>query len=230
LENTPRLHPISTAPEQRRKSTHNTTQNLRNLQIDHALSCEEDSSETDDEHETCHDRVSISESLGNVTIDEKTNDFAHVGAVAQPRLPPCRNLVLPTRQLHAILLIELFKAIYFSLALLLPLLTPSYSLVTQVLTKVTQQTNIIPLHGNTSTDQQTPAHGLGIQLNPLPQRHPVLFISCRFRIVDYFVHGLCVREVVLLREVEGSSRSSGFLADRILPVGSHLGFSLSQGM
>jgi hypothetical protein len=229
LENTPWLHPISTAPEKRRKSTHNTTQNLRNLQIDHALSREEDSSETDDEHETSHDRVSISESLGNVTIDEKTNDFSHVGAVTQPRLPPRRNLVLPTRQLHPILLIELFKAIYFSLAFLLPLIISRYSLVTQVLTEVTQQTNIIPLHGNTSTDQQTPAHGLGIQLNPLPQRHSVLFISCRSRIVDYFVHGLCVREVILGRKVESTSRSSGFLADRVLPVGSHLGFSLSQG-
>jgi hypothetical protein len=120
LENTPRLHPISTAPQKGRKSTHDTTQNLRNLQIDHALSREEDSSETDDEHETGHNRVSISKSLGNVTIDEKTNDFAHIGTVAQSRLPPCRNLVLPTRQLHAILLIELFEAIYFSLAFLFP--------------------------------------------------------------------------------------------------------------
>ena len=137
LENTPWLHPISTAPEKRRKSTHNTTQNLRNLQIDHALSREEDSSETDDEHETSHDRVSISESLGNVTIDEKTNDFSHVGAVAQPRLPPRRDLVLSARQLLPILLIELFEAIYFSLAFLLALITSPYARVTQVLTKVT---------------------------------------------------------------------------------------------
>jgi hypothetical protein len=59
----------------------NTTQDLRNLQVDHTLSREENSRKSNDEHKTSHDCVSVSESLRDEAIDEKTNDFSDVGAV-----------------------------------------------------------------------------------------------------------------------------------------------------
>lgn len=70
------------------------------------------------------------------------------------------------------------------------------------LTKIAQQAHIIPLHSNTRADQHTPRDSFGVQLDTLPQRHPMLFIGRAARIMDDFVHALCVRDIVFGREVE----------------------------
>ncbi len=69
----------------------NTTQDLGDLEIDDVLCGEEDGCECDNESQAGHDRVSVSEALGNVTIDEKTDDLADIGTlVDQQTIFICR--------------------------------------------------------------------------------------------------------------------------------------------
>jgi hypothetical protein len=58
-----------------------TTQDLCDLQIDHALRREEDSGEANDENKASHDRVSVAEAFRDETVDEETNDFSNVGSL-----------------------------------------------------------------------------------------------------------------------------------------------------
>jgi len=59
----------------------NTTQNLRNLQIDHTLGSEKDSRKANNEHEASHDGVSVAEAFRDEAVDEETNDFSNVGTL-----------------------------------------------------------------------------------------------------------------------------------------------------
>lgn len=79
----------------------------------------------------------------------------------------------------------------------------------KALTEVTQQANIISLHTNTSTNQDTPRYGLRIELDTLKQRHLVLFLCRVLGIVDDFIHALGVSEVISLWEVEGPIGGGG---------------------
>lgn len=50
-------------------------------------SSEEDGGEGSDEEETDHDGLAVAEALGHKAVDEETNNFADLGAVAESRLP-----------------------------------------------------------------------------------------------------------------------------------------------
>jgi hypothetical protein len=74
-----------------------TAENLGDLQGFDVLRREEDSREDDDERETDHDGEAIAKAFGNNAVDEETDDFAYVGAVAETSLPGRGNLVASIR-------------------------------------------------------------------------------------------------------------------------------------
>jgi hypothetical protein len=78
-----------------------------------------------------------------------------------------------------------------------------------ILTEVTQQANIIALHTDTSTNQYTPRHRFGIELDALEEGHLVFLLCSALGIVDDFVHALGVSEVIFVGEVEGSIGGGG---------------------
>lgn len=50
-------------------------------------------------------------------------------------------------------------------------------------TKVSQETQIVPLHRDTGRDDDTPTDGLGVQSNTLEQGHRLFLVGSEFSIV-----------------------------------------------
>jgi len=72
----------------------NATENLSHLNVDDALGREEDCCEGSNQYQASHNGVAISKAFGDITVDEETDNFAAVCAVAETSLPSRRNLPL----------------------------------------------------------------------------------------------------------------------------------------
>ncbi|KAJ8108978.1 hypothetical protein OPT61_g7795 [Boeremia exigua] len=159
-----------------------TTQNLRDQKMHNRLRREENGGKADDQEQTPHNRIPVPNGLTNPAIQKQPNNLTDNNTITQPGLPRRRNLPRPVRQLLAVLLLELRKP-----------------------KEVVQQTHVVALHDNARADQHRPANRLGVQLDALPQRHLVLFLSRLARVVDDLVRGaLAVRLVVFVQRLRAA--------------------------
>ena len=61
--------------------THNTTEHLSNLQMHNRLRREENRRESNNQRQASHNRISVSETFRDITVDKETNDFSHIGTL-----------------------------------------------------------------------------------------------------------------------------------------------------
>ena len=59
-------------------STHDTTENLGNLQVDHRLGSEENGGKSNDQGKTRHNRVTVTKSFRYIAIDEESKNFTNL--------------------------------------------------------------------------------------------------------------------------------------------------------
>jgi hypothetical protein len=151
-----------------------TTENLRNQQVHHRLSREEDGSEANDEKQAPHDSIAVPDSLTDPSVEKQTDNLAHNDSVGQSSLPWRGNLPRAVRKLLAVFPLELRES-----------------------KEVVQQTDIVALHDDTRADKDRPSNRLGIELDTLQKRHIAFLVRGESRIADELVSSALVVGVMV---------------------------------
>jgi hypothetical protein len=94
------------------------------------LRSEEDGRKADNQSQTAHDCVTVTNPLADPTVQKQSDNLAHNDSVGQPGLPWCGDFPRAVWQLLAILLLELRKS-----------------------EEVIEQTDIVAFHDNARADE-----------------------------------------------------------------------------
>jgi hypothetical protein len=142
--------------------------------VHHCLRGEEDGRESDDQQQARHDGVPIPNGLADPTVQKQSDNFTYNNTVAQASLPSRRYFVSAVRKHLAVLAFELGKA-----------------------KEIVEQTDVVPFHNDTSTDQNGPSNSFWVELDALKKGHIMLFLSSKARIVDDTIRGTLVVAIMV---------------------------------